>query len=103
VGASPSLCAPVDTRDWVGGGLSWRRDENRQPAAEVNGGGGAPVVVGGEEGVAKLQGGAEKLEVGSIRVEEGREGVLHGEQGAVAAGNHRQWCSGRNSMAFRGW
>jgi hypothetical protein len=103
VGASPSLCAPVDARDWVGGGLSRRRDESRRPAVDVNGGGGAPVLVSGEEGVGKLQDGVGKLEVGSIGVEEGREGVLHGEQGAAAGGGHRQWCSGRNSMAFRGW
>jgi hypothetical protein len=45
----------------------------------VNSGGGAPVVVGGEGEVRKLQGGVGKLEVGSIGVEEGREGVLHGE------------------------
>jgi hypothetical protein len=69
----------------------------------VNGGGGAPVVVGGEEGVGKLQGGVGKLKVGSIRVEEDQEGVLHGEQGAAAGGGRRQWCSGRNSSAFRGW
>jgi hypothetical protein len=36
-------------------------------------------------------------------VEEGREGVLHGEQEAAAGGGRRQWCSGRNSTAFRGW
>jgi hypothetical protein len=61
------------------------------------------VVVSGEEGVGKLQGGVGKLEVGSIGVEEGREGVLHGEQGAAASGGHRQWRSGRNLTAFRGW
>jgi hypothetical protein len=60
VGASPSLCAPVDARDWVGGGLSQRRDESRRPAAEVNGGGGAPVVVSSKEGVRKLRGGVGK-------------------------------------------
>jgi hypothetical protein len=61
------------------------------------------VVVGGEEGVWKLQGGVGKLEVGSIGVEEDREGVLHGEQGAAAGGGRRQWCSGRNLTVFRGW
>jgi hypothetical protein len=59
--------------------------------------------VSGEEGVRKLQGGVGKLEVGSIVVEEGRKGVLHGEQGAAAGGGRRQWCSGQNLMAFRGW
>jgi hypothetical protein len=44
-----------------------------------------------------------KLDVGSIGVEEGRKGVLHGKQGVAAGGGRRQWRSGRNSMAFRGW
>jgi hypothetical protein len=70
---------------------------------EENGGGGAPTVVSGGEGVGKLQGGVGKLVVGSIGVKEGREGVLHGEQGAAVGGCRRQWRSGRNSMAFRGW
>jgi hypothetical protein len=56
--------------------------------AEVNSRGGAPVVVGGEEGVGKLQGGVGKLGVGPIGVEEGRRGVLHGEQRAAAGGGH---------------
>jgi hypothetical protein len=59
--------------------------------------------VSGEEGVGELQGGVGKLVVESIRVEEGQEGVLHGEQGAAAGGGRWQWCSGRNSTAFRGW
>jgi hypothetical protein len=50
-----------------------------RPAAEVNGGGGAPVVGGGEEVVGELQGDAEKLEVEAIGVEEGRREVPHGE------------------------
>jgi hypothetical protein len=70
---------------------------------EGNGGGGAPVIVSGEEGVGKLQGGVGKLEVGLIGVEEGREGVLHGEQGVAAGGGRRQWRSGRNSTVFRVW
>jgi hypothetical protein len=67
-----------------------------RPAAEDNGGGGAPVVVSGEEEVGELQGSVGKLEVGSIGVEKGRERVLHGDQGAAAGGARRQWCSGRN-------
>jgi hypothetical protein len=74
-----------------------------RPAAEENGGDGAPVVRGGEEGVGKLQGDVGKLGVGLIGVEKGRDGVLHGEQGAAAGGARRQWCSGRNSTAFGGW
>jgi hypothetical protein len=74
-----------------------------RPAVELNGGGGAPVVWGGEEEVGKLQGGVEKLGVGPIGVKEGQDGVLHGEQGAAAGGACRQRCSGRNSSAFRGW
>jgi hypothetical protein len=54
------------------------------------------VVVSGEEGIRKLQGGVGKLEVGSIGGEEGRTGLLHGEQGVAADGGRRQWCSGRN-------
>jgi hypothetical protein len=42
------------------------------------------VVVSGEEGVGKLQGGVGKLGVGPIGVEEGWEGVLHGERGVAA-------------------
>jgi hypothetical protein len=44
-----------------------------QPAVEVNGGGGAPAVGGGKEGVEELQGDVAKLEVRSIGVEKGRE------------------------------
>jgi hypothetical protein len=61
------------------------------------------VVMSGEEGVGKLQGGVGKLDVGPIGVEEGREGVIHDERGAAAGGGRWQWCSDRNSMAFRGW
>jgi hypothetical protein len=63
---------------------------------EENGGGSAPAVVSGVEGVGELQGGVGKLVVESIGVEEGREEVLHGEQGAVAGGGRRQWRSGPN-------
>jgi hypothetical protein len=74
-----------------------------RPAAEVNSGGGALVVGGGTEVVGELQGGVEKLGVEAIGVEEGQRGVLHGEQEAAAGGACRQWCSGRNSSALRGW
>jgi hypothetical protein len=74
-----------------------------RPTVEENGGGGAPVIMSSEEEVGELQGGVGKLEVGSIGGEEGRKGVLHGEQEAVVGGGRRQWCSGRNSTAFRGW
>jgi hypothetical protein len=69
---------------------------------QENGGGGAPMVVSGEEGVGKLQGGVGNLDVGSIGVEKGRKGVLHGEQGAAAGGGRRQWRSGRNPMVVSG-
>jgi hypothetical protein len=55
-----------------------------RPAVEVNGGGGAPVVGGGEEVVGELQGDVEKLGVEAIGVEEGRREVPHGEQKAAA-------------------
>jgi hypothetical protein len=71
-------------------------------AVEENGGGGAPVVVSGEEEVGELQGGVGKLEVGSIGGEKGQKGVLHGEPEAAAGGGRRQWCSSQNSTAFRG-
>jgi hypothetical protein len=64
--------------------------------AEENGGGGAPAVVSGEEGVGELQCGEGKLDMGSIGVEEGRGWVLHGEQGAAAGGSRRQWRLDRN-------
>jgi hypothetical protein len=60
-----------------------------RPAAEVNGGGGAPAVGGGKEVVGELQGGVGKLGVESIGVEEGRSGVFHGEQKAAAGGDRR--------------
>jgi hypothetical protein len=66
-----------------------------RPAAEVNGGGGAPVFGGGEEEVGKLQGGMGKLSVGPIGVEEGRRGVLHGEQKAAASGDRRHTSGSR--------
>jgi hypothetical protein len=73
------------------------------PVKEENSGGSAPVVVSSEEEVGELPGSVGKLEVASIGGEEGRKGVLHGEQEAVAGGDRRQWCSGQNLMAFRGW
>jgi hypothetical protein len=51
----------------------------------VGGGGGAPAVVSGGEGVGELPCAVGKLAVGSIGAEEGRGGVLHDEQGAAAA------------------
>jgi hypothetical protein len=71
--------------------------------AEVNGEGGVSVVRGGEEEVGELQGDVGKLGVGLIGVEEGRRGVLHGEQEVAVGGACRQWCSGWNSSALRGW
>jgi hypothetical protein len=57
-----------------GGGNLWRRcDRDRWPAAEVNSGGGGPVVGGGEDEAGELQGDVEKLEASSIGVEKGRE------------------------------
>jgi hypothetical protein len=93
----------VDARNRVGVTCSVGAMRAMQPAAEVNGGGGAPVVEGGEEVVGELQGGVEKLGVEAIGVEEGRRGVPHGEQEAAASGARRQWCSGRNSSVLRGW
>jgi hypothetical protein len=61
------------------------------------------VVVSDEEGVGELQCGVGKLDMGSIGVEEGRGWVLHCKQGVAADGDRRQWRSGRNSMAIRGW
>jgi hypothetical protein len=57
------------------------------PAAEVNGGGGAPAAGGGKEVVGELQGGVGKLGVESIGVEVGRRGVFHDEQKAVVGGD----------------
>jgi hypothetical protein len=94
VGASLSPCAPADGRDWVRVACSSGATRAVRPAVEENGGGGAPVVVSGEEEVGELQGGVGKLEVGSIGGEEGRKGVLHGEQEAAAGGGRRQWCFG---------
>jgi hypothetical protein len=44
---------------------------------EGNGGGRAPVVIGGEEVVGELPCGVRKLSAGSIGVEEGQRGVPH--------------------------
>jgi hypothetical protein len=93
----------VDARDRVGVACSSGATKAVRPAVELNGGGGAPVVGGGEEVVGELQGGVEKLGVEAIGVEEGWRGVPHGEQKAVAGGACRQWCSGQNSSALRGW
>jgi hypothetical protein len=93
----------VDARDRVGVNCSGGAVGEVRPAAEVNGGGGAPVVGGGKEEVRKLRGGVGKLGVGPVGVEKGRRGVLHGEQGAAAGGARRQRCSGWNSSVFRGW
>jgi hypothetical protein len=82
--ASQGSCAPVDARDRVGVDYSGGAAGAVRPAAEVNGGGGAPVVGGGQEEVGKLQGGVGKLGVAPIGVEEGREGVLRGEQEVAA-------------------
>jgi hypothetical protein len=56
---------------------------------EGNGGGRAPVVLGGEEVVGELPRGVRRLGAGSIGVEEDRRGVSHGEQEAAAGGAHR--------------
>jgi hypothetical protein len=93
----------VDARDRVGVDCSSGATRAVWSAVEVNDGGGAPVVGGGEEEVGKLQGGVGKLGVGPIGVEKGRRGVLHCEQEATASGGRRQWYSDRNSSAFRGW
>jgi hypothetical protein len=66
-----------------------------RPAAEMNGGRGAPVVGGGEEVVEELQGDVEKLGVEAIGVEEGRRGVLHGGQKAAAGGDRRHTSGSR--------
>jgi hypothetical protein len=100
VGASPRRCAPGGGRDRVGVTYSGGAVEAVRPAAEVNGGGGAPVVGGGKEVVGELQGGVGKLGVESIGVEKGRRGVFHGEQKA-AAGGDRQHMSGSQCGAQR--
>jgi hypothetical protein len=51
----------------------------------AGGGGGAPAVVSGGEGVGELQCAVGKLAAGSIGAKEGPGGVLHGEQGVAAA------------------
>jgi hypothetical protein len=85
----------VDARDRVGVACSGGATRAVQPAAEVNGGGGASVVGGGEEVVGELQGGVEKLGVEAIGVEEGRRGVPHGEQKASAGGDRRHTSGSR--------
>jgi hypothetical protein len=93
----------MDARNRVGVTCSSGATRAVRPAAEVNGGGGASVVMGGDKVVGELQGGVEKLEVEAIGVAEGRRGVPHGEQEAAAGGARRQWCSSWNSSALRGW
>jgi hypothetical protein len=85
----------VDARDRVGVACSGGATRAVQPAAEVNGGGGASVVGGGEDVVGVLQGGVEKLGVEAIGVEEGRRGVPHGEQKASAGGDRRHTSGSR--------
>jgi hypothetical protein len=67
-----------------------------RPAAEVNGGNGAPVIGGGEEEVGKHLDSVGKLGVEPIGVVGGRRRVLHDEQKAAAGGAHRHssggWC-----------
>jgi hypothetical protein len=103
LGVSPRQCAPVGARDRGRMASSGGATRAVRPAAEENGGDGAPVVRSGEEGVGKLQGDVGKLGVGLIGVKKGWEGVPHGEQGAAAGSACWQWCSGRNSTAFEGW
>jgi hypothetical protein len=76
----------VDARDRVEVDCSGGATRAVLPAAEVNGGGGAPVVGGGEEEVGKLQGGVGKLEVESIGVEEGRRNGFYEDRGSPAKG-----------------
>jgi hypothetical protein len=54
VGASPRRCAPGDGRDRVGVVCSSGATRAVRPAVEVNGGGGAPMVRDGKEGVEEL-------------------------------------------------
>jgi hypothetical protein len=56
--------------------------EALRPAAEMNGGSGAPAVGGGKEVVEELQGGVEKLGVESIGVEEGRRKECNEDRGS---------------------
>jgi hypothetical protein len=60
---------------------------------EMNGGKGAPAVVGGKEVVGELLDDVGKLSARSIGAEEGRRGVSHGEQ-KVAADGDRRYSSG---------
>jgi hypothetical protein len=61
-----------------------------QPAMEMNGRNGAPVVGGGGKVVEELQGDVEKLWVQAIGVEEGWREVSHGEQKAAVGGDRWQ-------------
>jgi hypothetical protein len=102
---SPCQCAPGGGRDRVGVACNGGAARTVRPAAEVNGGGGAPVVRGGEEEVEELQDDVEKLGVEAIGVEEGWRGVLHGEQKAAAGADRRHtsgsWC-GALGIQWRG-
>jgi hypothetical protein len=93
--ASPRRCAPGGGRDRVGVDYSGGATRTVWPAVELNGGGGAPVVRGGEEVVEELQGDVEKLGVEAIGVEEGRRRWLHGEQKVAAGGDGRHLSGSR--------
>jgi hypothetical protein len=95
VGASPCQCAPRGGQDRVGVDCSGGATRTVRPAAEMNGGSGAPVVGGGEEVVEELQGNVEKLGVEAIGVEEGQRGVSHGEQKATTGGDRRHTSGSR--------
>jgi hypothetical protein len=81
--------APGGSRDRVGVAGNGGAARTVRPAAEVNGGNGAPVVGGGEEEVGELLDSAGKLGVGPAGVVGGRRRVLHGEQKAAAGGDRR--------------
>jgi hypothetical protein len=93
VEASPRRCALGGDRHRVGVDRSGGAVEAVRPAAEVNGGSGAPVVGGGEEEVGMLLGSVGKLGVRPIGVKKDQRGVFHGEQKA-AAGRDRRHTSG---------
>jgi hypothetical protein len=76
-------------RDRVGVACGGSATRAVRSAAEVNGGGGALVVRGGEEEVGMLQGGVGQLGVELIGVERGRRRMFHGEQKAAAGGDRR--------------
>jgi hypothetical protein len=71
----------VDARDRVGVDCSGGATRAVRPAAEVNGGDGAPMVGGDEEEVRKLQGSMGKLGVGPIGVEKGWRGCSTASRG----------------------